>query len=51
MIGRIDVRFVVAGLFNSRFKIVRNKDLRDATKESKRPDIGLVPVPAATASP
>ena len=43
MIGRIDVRFVVAGSFNSRFKIVRNKDFRDAPKESKRPDIGLDP--------
>ena len=43
MIGRIDVRFIVAGLGHAGFEIVRNEDLRNAAEEVKRPDMGLDP--------
>jgi hypothetical protein len=43
MIGRVDVRFIVAGFADAGLEIVRNQDLRDPAEESKRTDMGLDP--------
>ncbi len=43
MIGRIDLRFIVAGLGHVGLEIARNEDLRNAAEEVKRPDIELDP--------
>lgn len=43
MVGRIDLRFVIAGPFHAGFQIVGYDDFWNAAEEMKHPDVGLDP--------
>ncbi|OPY13118.1 MAG: hypothetical protein A4E69_01825 [Syntrophus sp. PtaB.Bin138] len=43
VIGRVDVRFIIAGFGYAGFQVVGNENLRYAPKEIERPDIGVDP--------
>jgi hypothetical protein len=44
LITGVEVGFIVAGLFDPRFKVVRNHDLGDPTEKDKCPAVGADPI-------